>query len=350
MLKAISVLLCAALNAGAVAAAETPLFSSDEMLKAALSAPLEQAYAQKKLEKRLYLDGTWSYREGAETLRQPVKIRTRGNYRREVCSLPPLQLNFRKKELKGTLLEGQNKIKMVSPCKTGESYQQLVYLEHLVYELFALFSEHHFRTRLVEVGYTDSDQPQEHWSSKNFLIEDSDAMAARSGMKEVEIVSSRRDQMDLQQTALVEVFQYMIGNVDYSTLKGPADSDCCHNVKLIAPQGADTGYIPVPYDFDSAGIINAPYASVPAQVPVKSVTQRYFTGWCKEERRYREAIARLSEQREAAIALFAESALLDKKYSKRAVKYLEKFYDQVENERKVDRYIIGRCRGEVIQG
>ena len=350
MLKVISVSLLAALGAGAIAAGETPLFNSAEMLKAALSAPLEQAYSQKKLENRLYLDGTWSFREGAETVRLPVKIRTRGNYRREVCSLPPLQLNFRKQELKGTVLQGQNKIKMVSPCKTGEKYQQLVYLEHLVYELFALFSEHHFRTRLVEVGYADSAQPEEHWTSTNFLIEDSDDMAARSGMKEVEIVSSQRVQMDLQQTALVEIFQYMIGNVDYSTLKSPPDSNCCHNVKLIAPQGAETGFIPVPYDFDSAGIINAPYANVPAQVPIKSVTQRYFTGWCKEERRYREAIARIGQQREAAIALFAESPLLEKNYRKKAVKYLQKFYDQVENEGKVDRYIIGRCRGEVIEG
>lgn len=350
MLKAISVLLVASLGAGAISAGETPLFSSAEMLKAALSAPLEQAYNQKKLENRLYLDGTWSYREGTETLRLPVKVRTRGNYRREACTLPPLQLNFRKKELKGTLLDGQDKLKMVSPCKSGKKYQQLIYLERLVYELFALFSEYHFRTRLVEVGYVDSALPEEHWSSTNFLIEDVDDMAARSGMKEVEIVSSKREQMDLQHTALVEVFQYMIGNVDYSTLKSPPESDCCHNVKLIAPEGAAKGFIPVPYDFDSSGIINAPYSAVPAQVPIKRVTERYFTGWCKEEWRYREAIARLSSQRQAAIALFAESPLLENYYRKRAVKYLEKFYDLVENERKVDRYIIGRCRGEVIEG
>jgi hypothetical protein len=333
------------------AQAEPPLFSSEEMLRTALTAPLAEAFSQKKQKDRLYLEGRWSYRQDEATVRLPVKIRTRGNFRRVNCALPPLQLNFRKKTLDGTLLDGQDKLKMVSPCGHGEKYQQLIYLEYLVYRLFALFSDYHFRTRLVEVGYVDTGERADPWQSVNFLIEDVQAMAARSGAGLVDIESSRRSEMDLGLTALVEVFQFMIGNVDYSTLQSPPGDKCCHNVKLLARADSSAGgYLPVPYDFDSAGIINAPYATVPEQVPIKRVTQRYFTGWCKEEYRFREAISRVNAQREGAIAVFEKFPLLEKKYRKKAVDYLDKSYQLLNDEKYVKRYILGRCRGEVIPG
>lgn len=330
---------------------ETPLFASDELLKAVLSAPISQAYKQKKQEKRLYLDGSWSYRQAdEEPVRLTVKIRTRGNFRKETCSLPPLQLNFKKKEVKSTLFAGQDKIKMVSPCKRMDKYQQYVYLEYLIYKLFALISEHHFKTRLVEVAYNDANGKAKPWQSTNFLIEDVADMAARSGLEPADIVSSKRSQMDLGQTALVEVFQFMIGNVDYSTLKAAEGEKCCHNIKLLVPEGEQSGWTPVAYDFDVSGLINAAYAPLPAKVPIKKVTDRYFTGWCKEEKRFRDAISHINGKREAAVALFANFSLMEEKYRKRGVKYLEKSYDKLNDEYYVENYILGRCRGEVIKG
>lgn len=331
-------------------AAEAPLFADKALFKATLSAPLGQVYEQKDLEKRLYFDGSWAYRNGENTVRLPVKVRTRGNYRRQVCELPPLQLNFRKNELEGTLFQAQNKLKMVSPCKDDDKYQQMVFLEYHLYELFALFSEHHFRVRPVEVGYTDSDRPDSHWSSTNFLLEDDEAMAERSGLELVKVERSLRTEMDLAHTALVEIFQFMIGNNDYSTLQVRPGEDCCHNVKLIAEPEAKSGFIPVPYDFDASGLVNAPYAEPPANLPIRDVKQRYFTGWCKEEARYREALDRVNGLREPAMALFAESTLLDKRYRGKAVDYLEKSYELLNDKRYFEKYILERCRGEVIKG
>lgn len=330
-------------------AAPSPLFSGDTTLKAVLTAPIGQAYQQKKQEKRLYLEGHWSYREGEQTVRYPVKIRTRGNYRRMVCSLPPLQLNFRKSELEAGLLAGQDKLKMVSPCKSADRYQQLVYLEYLIYQLYALYSEHHFRVRRVEVGYNDTAKPDKPWQSDNFLIQDDDEMAASSGLRIVSLESPKRQNMDLAATALLEVFQFVIGNVDYSTLRSH-EGDCCHNVRLVAPADATTGIIPVPYDFDSSGLINAPYATPPANVPIKKVTQRYFNGWCKEPRRFHEAVARILARRDDALALVRDFPPLDSYYRKRAERYLAESFEQLDDEDFVDRQIIGRCRGEVIPG
>jgi len=333
-----------------LAAEESTLFSSREPLRAVLNAPVFQAYNDKMKQDRLYLQGSWTQKRGEQTERLSVKIRARGNYRREVCDRPPLQLNFKKKEVTGTLMAGQDKLKMVSPCDRGGKYEQLVYLEYLVYQLFALYSDYHFRTRLVEVAYVDSGSEGSRWSSHNFLIEDVDHMAARYGLEELEVTHTMRVQMDLAQTALIEVFQFMIGNVDYSTLKAPSGEDCCHNTKLLAVKDAEQGFIPVAYDFDSAGIINAPYATVPANVPIRRITTRYFLGWCKQESRYRDAVARINERREEALALFEESPLLEAIYRKRALKYLRNSYDQLNDEDSFQRNILGKCRGEVIAG
>ena len=328
----------------------SPLFASDEPYKGVLTAPILEAYGQKKQEDRLYFDGYWSQKNGEETERVSVKIRTRGNYRRRNCTLPPLMLNFKKKEVETTLLEGQDKLKLVSPCKRGEAYQQLIYLEYLAYQLFALYSDYHFRTRLVEVAYVDTGNKDKRWQTTNFLLEDDKAMAERYELELKKIPYTMRVQMDMAQTAIVEVFQYMIGNVDYSTLLSPEGEHCCHNVKLLSSEGADTGILPVAYDFDSSGFINAPYATLPANIPIKRITTRYFNGWCKEDRRYKDAIALMISHKEAAVALFENSPLLNKTYRKRALGYLQSSYDRISDEDSVRKEILEHCRGDVIKG
>ena len=71
-----------------------PLFQDDAVLKAVLTAPISQAYAQRDSEVRLYFPGQWAYiDDNGETQRLQVSIRLRGNFRREYCELPPIRLN-----------------------------------------------------------------------------------------------------------------------------------------------------------------------------------------------------------------------------------------------------------------
>jgi hypothetical protein len=122
-----------------------PLFQDEAVLKAVLTAPISQAYAQRHQEARIYFPGQWTYiDEHGETQRLEVKIRTRGHFRREVCEQPPLQLNFKKSQVKGTLFAGQNKLKLVAPCKEGKRYQQYVILEYLAYKIYQLLTDESF--------------------------------------------------------------------------------------------------------------------------------------------------------------------------------------------------------------
>jgi len=342
--------LCLASFPVAVSGGETTaLFAEEDRLHTVLTAPLSQAYKQKSLEQRLYMDGKWSYKlDDGTTKRLELKIRTRGNFRRHNCTLPPLRLNFRKKALADTIYDGQNKLKMVSPCQAGDRYQQLIMVEYLSYRLFELLSDYHFKVRLVDVGYADTDQGLKPWSSTNFLIEDVKDMAGRYDLKEQKIEQPDRQNFDLGQSAIVELFQYMIGNTDYSTLLGANGDNCCHNARLLAEGESGKNLLPVAYDFDSTGLVNAPYALPPANLPIKRVRVRYFTGWCKQEHHYQAAIERFVERKDAALALFSESDLLDERTRKSTVGYLEDFYKVIENPKKVQKKILDRCRGEVI--
>ena len=75
-----------------------------------------------------------------------------------------------------------------------------------------------------------------------------------------------------------DFFQFMIGNTDYSTTYQ-------HNEKMIFIEGKNA--IPVPYDFDMSGMVDASYAVV-SQIPgeevnITDVKQRLFRGFKRDD-------------------------------------------------------------------
>ena len=330
----------------AQARADQPLFSDETPLEAVLTAPLAQAYDEKAAESRFYLDGIFSYKVDADTIeRTPVKIKTRGNFRRANCSLPPLRLNFSQKRVKDTLLDGQDKLKLVSPCRAGRIYQDLIGMEYLAYNIFQVVSEHSLKTRMMNLNYVDLDGQLKPRQVQAFVIEDIKDLAKRSGLKSITIEKASRRQMNLQATALVEVFAYFIGNNDYSTLIGMPGDNCCHNVRLLAESEEAGNYIPVPYDFDMSGLVDAPYATPPGTVPISSVRQRYFNGWCKSDEDYAAAVDRFREKEADIMALVDNAHYIRDGVKKRTKEYFEKFYSMMDSPKRYEREILGRCRG-----
>ena len=142
-------------------------------MKAVLTAPIAQTYAQRNSEVRLYHPGQWTYiDESGETNRLDVSIRIRGNFRREYCELPPMRLNFKKSQVKGTLFTGQDKLKLVAPCQHGLESQQKLLLEYLAYRTFEILTDQSFGTRLIRLSYVDSDEAMRSWTDLAFVIED----------------------------------------------------------------------------------------------------------------------------------------------------------------------------------
>lgn len=326
-------------------AKERPLFQSHEVLKAVVTAPITQTYAQKHQEVRLYFPGHWSYVEtDGETKALQVSIRTRGNFRREYCSMPPLRLNFSKKEVKGTLFDGQDKLKLVAPCRTGNRYQQMVIQEYLAYRTFEILSENSFKTRLMRLSYVDSDEMREPRTAYVFVIEDDSDLAKRVGLKRFKAPQVSYEDLDQSSMALVQLFQFLIGNSDYSLLGTGTGGECCHNTQILRDKDAGDVLIPVPFDFDASGLVDAPYAVSPDSVPFSDVRRRYYRGLCQPREDVNEAMALLQSKRDEIVALFENSAELDARYKRRSLSYLDDFYDVVGNADSVEEKIFGRCR------
>lgn len=340
-------LIALCLAGGARAAGEHPLFQDDEILKAVLMAPISQTYAQRHQEARIYFPGYWSYVDpDGLTQRLDVSIRTRGHFRREFCSLVPLQLNFKKSQVKGTLFAGQDKLKLVAPCKDGEGFQQYVILEYLAYRTFEIVSDYSFKTRLVRLSYVDTDEKNEPWTDLAFVIEDDADVAKRLGLERLVVSSVKYNELDHPKTALVQLFQFLIANNDYSVIKGGEGEDCCHNSQVMAKDVTGGGRIPIPFDFDLSGLVNAYYAKPPHQVPIVDVHQRYFYGLCQPRKTLDNAIAHMQSKRKEIIALFKNSAELDPKVKAKSLKYVEEFFDILDSPEKINEEIVERCRGK----
>ena len=104
------------------------LFLSDDPL------PIKLSYSNKVLRKETndstYIDSEISYMNATgswDTLE--MKIRARGNYRRENCFFPPVKLKIKKSSSEGTVFEGNKKLKLVLPCVLQKDYNDKVIKE-----------------------------------------------------------------------------------------------------------------------------------------------------------------------------------------------------------------------------
>ena len=340
-------LFALAFPGAAQAAEKKALFQDDSVIKAVLTAPISQAYAQRGQDVRIYLPGQWTYTsaEGASQ-RLDVSIRTRGLFRRENCQLPPLQLNFKKGQVKKTLFAGQNKLKVVSPCRGGAKSQQHVVLEYLGYRTFEILTDKSFGTRLIRLSYVDSDDKMPPWTDLVFVIEDDNDMAKRLDLVRLKVVSNRFDQMDHSTTALTELFQLLIANNDYSVLKAADGRECCHNSEILALKDNADLRIPVPYDFDLSGLVDTEYAAPPSFLTTRFVTTRYYRGLCQPPGVLEDAIEHVQSKREEIIGLFTNSKELEPKTKKKTLKFIEDYFEILDDPGKVKKEIVGRCRGQ----
>lgn len=324
---------------------ELPLFEDDQILKAVLTAPIAQAYAHKNQDARLYLPGHFTYvDENGETVKLEVSIRARGNFRRIYCDLAPLRLNFKKSQVAGTLFAGQDKLKLVAPCFDSPSYQRYVVLEYLAYRMLEILTDYSYRTRLIRLSYVDSDDKLHPWTFVTFVIEEDSDMADRLGLEMMSLPEVRFAELDRDKTALAELFQLLIGNNDYSVLKVREGEDCCHNVDILGFDEASLK-IPIPFDFDFSGFVNAVYAAPPNHLPITEVRYRYYTGLCHPTGVLEGAIAQVQARRQEIFALVENQKELSRKGKRDATRYIQYFYDILDNPKSLETEIYKRCRG-----
>jgi hypothetical protein len=207
----------------------------------------------------------------SSVLSEEIRIGIRGHTRRKLCYIPPLRLNFH--NTTSPKLYSLNSLKLVGACKGGDYYRQLLLKEYLIYKMYNLLTEKSFRVRLLNITYEDNKGKKKTSAQYGFFVEGIDEMAKRNRCKEWENIKINNESPDREQMTMLAIFQYMIGNTDWSVR-------AYHNIKLIVSR-KDSIAKPyaVPYDFDYSGMVNAYYAVPQPQLGIETVVQRVYRGY-----------------------------------------------------------------------
>lgn len=342
---ALAMMVAAAALAGAAPPKPpTRLFSDDQPIHATLRGPITAIVATPANSRAARPAVLQLQAPVAET--HAIQLSPRGLLRRTkvACQFPPLRIEFTAKPPAQSLFERQKRLKLVTHCRNLASHQQFVLLEYAAYRMLALVMPTGLRARLGSFDYVEqSGRPIA--SRAGFLLEDPDDAAARNGLVEVRTMGRLSpSQLDPAWSARAAMFEYMIGNLDWSMRAGPAGDTCCHNFRLFGgAASAVSGIIPVPYDFDVSGLVNPPYALPPDGMGLNSVRERRYRGYCVHNAQAYAAAAEFRAKQGQLVGILSAIPQLEEGRQRKAAAYLEDFFRDISTDEDVRKRLLKTC-------
>lgn len=282
----------------------------------------------RKKMKEEYQPATLSFRqEDGSTVEMDVKVRARGNIRKEVCYYPPIKIKSRKKQLKELGFKQVNDLKLVFPCKEGSRFEESLVREALAYRLYEVIHPIHVKTKIVRLEGLENGETKRFFLA--FLVEDEEELSARLNAKVIEQGVVRSSVLDRDSYLKMCFFQYMIANVDWSVANK-------HNLELMAIPDFERMVV-IPYDFDYSGFVGNYYAVPAPTLPINDVNERYFLGRSVTEEEAINTAKFFLSKKEEIMQQCAVIGLLEEKEAAAANRYLAKFFDLLEDEKTVVR-------------
>ncbi|HEX8841860.1 MAG TPA: hypothetical protein VF757_06125 [Sphingomicrobium sp.] len=303
----------------------TPLFASDAPIHITITGPISNLVSNRREVPRpgtLTVPGEGAY---------PITLTPRGITRlaSDVCQFPPLRVEFTRPPPAGSLFQGQRKLKLVAHCKRDPDFQQKVLLEYAAYRMYNLMTPQSFRVRLANIDYVDNGKP--YVSRLGFFIEDFGDVAKRNGMSVAHMGPLvALQQIEPRSAARQAVFEYMISNYDWSERAGPQGTECCHNSRLMTA-GPGSLLTTVPYDFDFSGLVDAPYAGPPEGIPIRTLRDRNYRGYCAHMNEARAAAAEFSAKRGELLGVLATIPGMSDRTRASAASYLGGFFQDLDS-------------------
>ncbi len=251
-----------------------------------------------------------------------VEVTLRGNFRRMRCTaMPPMKLNFKKKELKEAGLAKFDDMKLVTQCMEGDGDSKAAVLkEYLAYKIYNEITEESFKVQLLKITYVDTKNGSstEQWG---FLIEDTAQMRNRLDVKKADQERGLKKEA-FNQTAFYKtaIFQYMIGNSDWDIIAS-------RNVKMVVKDGKT---IMIPYDFDFSGLVDASYALPNANYIMSSIQDRIYMGFEEDLTNLDTTLAFYKTKKANIKDLVKNFKVLRMGDRRSVINYLNSFYDTID--------------------
>ena len=319
-------------------AAFTDLFSEGKPLQIDLHADYVSLFDDVS-ENRVYHDAKFSVKNSSYAFSDmAVKLKTRGHFRlrKQTCNFPPLRFKFDADQAKGTVFQGQNKLKYVSHCQNyKKGYEQHTLEEFLIYRMYNVFTDYSYQVRLAHVNFIDvyaNDTIQRY----GFFIEDKTHLADRIGRQALKFRNVKQYQVLRSNILVLSLFQCMIGNCDW-------DVSRLHNVDLMS---VDDYSLPVavPYDFDWSALIAHDYFVPDPQVDLESKYKRRYKSYRWTDEEFESAFNIFHEHREELMTLISGFEYLDSDNRLKLLAYISEFYDLISSKSDVKEYILKKAK------
>lgn len=317
-------------------AEKLPLFASHEPITFTLVGNFKNiAKDRDTLSKKEYW-GELLMASGTDTTKIPVQLRTRGHYRLSSrnCGFVPLRVDVPKKQVEGTIFEGQDKLKLITHCNENSLYDDYILREYAVYRVHNLITPRSFRARLAKVTYVDSATNKPITTRNAVFLEHEDHVAARMDGQIVEIRRAVFEDVEMPQITEVALFQYFIGNTDWSL-------SALHNIRLV--RKLDGTIRPINYDVDFSGLVGTRYATPDPRMNIRTVKERKYRGPCRTQEELEPFLAVYREKEADVYKVYDEIPGMDGRYVSDAKKYLKEFFDMIKRPRDVKFNLVESC-------
>jgi len=328
-----SVLMVFSLQLNALHRQDIPfgLFEDEDILKISLSFDIA-TFMQDKPEEE-YLPAIISiHNGGGHPVSREIKLRARGNYRRNNCAFPPVMLNFEDADTGYPDIDELEKVKLVSHCMDDDRYETYILREYLAYKIYNAVTEYSFRVRLLDVNYYDINYDTLYASRYGFILEPVDVLEVRFGQEELEGIEIEEAAVENDILLDVCVFQYLIGNSDWSV-------PLIHNLKVFGDISPGEKLITVPYDFDYSGWVNSHYAVALGNRGLEDITERTFLGPCRSRQEYRAVLDHYLGLEETIIDTIKEFKYLKGPERRDLIRYVKSFYKLYRKDAIIDIFL-----------
>ncbi len=301
---------------GLIADEADTLFRADDVIRMELRSDFSEIQKDRIETPEEHASELIYYNPDGSEVKLPVVVSVRGNFRKNPvnCGFPPLLLNFKKGDVKNSVFEGQDKLKLVTPCQSDED----VIDEYVVYKLYNKVTDLSIRVRLVKILYFDTTTGKELFKKYSFFLEDKDHAAERNGLKEKDFFLTPFA-LERENFMKLSVFQYLIGNKDWFVTSR-------HNIIIMMQADSTKPPYAVPYDFDFSGFVNAPYTNPPQGPENLLVDRRVFKGLCYTEEEFRQVFDYYRELRPVFRSIIRDQKLLSYESRRHILSYISQFY------------------------
>jgi hypothetical protein len=254
-----------------------------------------------------------------------TKVEIRGKFRRVHCEdMPPLRLNFKKGDLEEAGLAKFDDLKMVTQCVNDENEaKQLLLKEYLAYKIYNKITDRSFRVQFVKINFKDT-ETNESRLQYGFIIEDTAQLRARLNAEKYDnIFGIKREQLDENSYSNMVLFQYMIGNTDWSVLQ------TCKNVKVMSKGNK---LIQVPYDFDFSKMVDADYAKIKLTNKPRLMNVEALTKMNENMDSFKESIELFRQKKAIINQMVKDSKLIKKSDRRKIIESINHFYQDINEE------------------